>query len=462
MDSSTFNTSNSHAWPPSTPNPLGITDLPIPGVLNSAMPQLLAWGINGYGPIMLVFGLVAILKSYAYQAQAWFVEYFTTTTSVESTDEMYDMLMAWASSNGLNEAARSRIARVGVTWANPKKDSSGPVKKPISLSPWKGSFLFRFKNHFLYYQTETVVTTFHRKEIASITCIGRSGDVLKKLLEQCRREYLQKNEGKITIFENHGDSWKKRAAKQIRPLSTVMLPENQKEALINDVREFVSPATREWYCQKNFAYRRGYLFYGPPGTGKSSLSSAIAGEFEMDIYTINIPSVDDQTLTKLFNELPDKCLVLMEDIDAAATDRSASEEERKERKQSLSLSGLLNEIDGVASQEGRILIMTTNHKNLLDDALIREGRIDLKIKFSLADSVTTANLFKFMYEPVVGAKPLASFQAEVLARYATDFAALVPEFEFSVTLHLRYSARRVTLRWMLHLPVRKAQFPTQQ
>ncbi|TQV90743.1 mitochondrial chaperone bcs1 [Cordyceps javanica] len=395
------------------------------------MPQLLAWGINSYGPLMLVFGLVAILKSYAYQAQAWFVEYFTTTTSVESTDEMHDMLMAWASSHGLNEAARSRIARVGVTWANEKKDSSDPVKKPISFSPWKGGFLFSFKNHFLYYQTETVVNTLCRKEIVSITCVGRSGDVLRELLEQCRSEYLQNNEGKITIFENRDDSWKKRAAKQIRPLSTVMLAKHQKEALINDVREFVNPETREWYRQKNFAYRRGYLLYGPPGTGKSSLSSAIAGEFEMDIYTINIPSVDDKTLKKLFNQLPDKCVVLLEDIDAVGTDRSTSEEERKERKQSLSLSGLLNEIDGVASQEGRLLIMTTNHKNLLDDALIREGRIDLKIEFSLADSVTTANLFKFMYEPVVGAKPLDSLQAKALARCATSFAALVPEYEFS-------------------------------
>ncbi|ATY59058.1 mitochondrial chaperone [Cordyceps militaris] len=427
----TFSASNSCAWPPATPKPLRITNLPIPGVLNSAMPQLLAWGMNSYGPLMLVFGFIAILKSYAYQAQAWFIAYFTTTTSVESTDEMYDMLMAWVSSHGLNEAARSRLARVGVTWANQKNDSSGLVKKPISLSPWKGSFHFRFKSHLLYYQTETVVTAFSRKETVSITCIGRSGDALNELLDQCRLEYLQKNEGNITIFENHGNFWKRRATKEIRPLSTVMLPEHRKEALVNDVREFVDPATREWYRQKKFAYRRGYLFHGPPGTGKSSLSSAIAGEFGMDIYIVNIPGVDDQTLTQLFNELPDRCVVLLEDIDAVGIKRSASEWEQKERKQSLSLSGLLNELDGVASREGRLLIMTTNYKNLLDDALIREGRVDLNVEFGLADSVTAANLFNFMYEPIDGAKPLTKVQAHVLARCATEFAALIPEFEFS-------------------------------
>lgn len=96
---------------------------------------------------------------------------------------MYDMLIAWVSSYGLNEAARSRLARVDVAWANQKNDSAGPVKKPISLSPWKGSFPFRFKSHLLYYQTETVITTFSRKETVSITYLGRSGAVLNELLD---------------------------------------------------------------------------------------------------------------------------------------------------------------------------------------------------------------------------------------------------------------------------------------
>ncbi|XWW94490.1 hypothetical protein V2A60_002433 [Cordyceps javanica] len=376
------------------------------------MPQLLAWCINSYGPLMLAFGFIAILKSYACQAWGWFLAYFTTTVHVEDKDEMHDMLMAWVSSHGLNEAARSRIARVGVKWANQENDC-GPVKKPISLSPWK------------------VVTGLSRKEIVSISCVGRSGRVLDKLMEQCRREYLKKNQGNITIFENRGDFWKKRTTKAIRPLSTVIIPEYQKQVLVSDVQEFINSDTREWYRQKGLPYRRGYLFYGPPGTGKSSLSSAIAGEFGMDIYIVNVPGVDDQTLAQLFNELPDKCVVLLEDIDAVGTDRSASEEQKKERKQPVSLSGLLNTLDGVASQEGRLLIMTTNYKDLLDDALTREGRIDLKIEVNLADFTTTAKLFKLMYEPVAGDKPLASGQAHALAQCATDFAALVPEFQFS-------------------------------
>jgi chaperone BCS1 len=61
------------------------------------------------------------------------------------------------------------------------------------------------------------------------------------------------------------------------------------------------------------------------------------------------------------------------------------------------MSGLLNAIDGVASQEGRVLVMTTNHPEKLDDALVRPGRIDMKIKFTLANKQQTRELFMRMY-----------------------------------------------------------------
>ena len=52
----------------------------------------------------------------------------------------------------------------------------------------------------------------------------------------------------------------------------------------------------------------------------------------------------------------------------------------------VSFSGLLNALDGVASQEGRIFILTTNHIDRLDDALIRPGRCDVKVKVRKASN----------------------------------------------------------------------------
>jgi len=54
---------------------------------------------------------------------------------------------------------------------------------------------------------------------------------------------------------------------------------------------------------------------------------------------------------------------------------------------------LINAIDGIASQEGRIFIMTTNYKNRLDPALLRPGRVDKSIFFPLASVSQTRKMF---------------------------------------------------------------------
>jgi chaperone BCS1 len=137
----------------------------------------------------------------------------------------------------------------------------------------------------------------------------------------------------------------------------------------------------------------------------------------------------------LFNSLPRRCVVLLEDIDSAGLNRredenagpdpkahgdragstSGGEEFAKEiaraiksvndrndrdnpaKKQGISLSGLLNAIDGVASHEGRVLIMTTNFPEKLDEALVRPGRVDMKVAFSLATREQICELFIRMY-----------------------------------------------------------------
>ena len=74
-------------------------------------------------------------------------------------------------------------------------------------------------------------------------------------------------------------------------------------------------------------------------------------------------------------------------MDTAGVGRrdSIDADQENELRSAVTLSGLLNVLDGVLSQEGRILIMTTNHIEHLDEALIRLGRSDKKVHFKLAD-----------------------------------------------------------------------------
>lgn len=160
----------------------------------------------------------------------------------------------------------------------------------------------------------------------------------------------------------------------------------------------------------------------------------------------DLTSASDQALRILFNKLPRQCVVLLEDVDATSTSRSqdlnASDETSKSKK-SVSLSGLLNAIDGVASAEGRVLIMTTNYPEKLDGALIRPGRVDMKSEFQLVDSTMAAQLFDFVYRnsPEVRGNRMG-------ADMALRFASRLPQWRFSpaeimsfLTIHRRSSAR---------------------
>jgi mitochondrial chaperone BCS1 len=68
----------------------------------------------------------------------------------------------------------------------------------------------------------------------------------------------------------------------------------------------------------------------------------------------------------------------------------------------VSLSYLLNVINGIGSQEGRILIMTTNYITRLNEALIWPSRVDKKVKLGLANNKMIADLFCLVFKPVEG------------------------------------------------------------
>jgi chaperone BCS1 len=242
----------------------------------------------------------------------------------------------------------------------------------------------------------------HQEEI-SISCIGKSPEILKEILEECRVEYLNLIRKKVSVFEHRDGEWKKIRARDIRPVSTVIMDEQEKNDLLKDMNEFLDEPTRKWYADRGIPYRREYLFFGPPGTGKSSFSLSIAGRFELDIYVVNLSGVNDSSLNKLFAELPSHCVNLLEDVDAVGLarrdDTGAAPKKEENPKSGATLSGLLNALDGVSSQEGRVLIMTTNHIDHLDEALIRPGRVDRKVYFKLADRDMTFQLFYSIFQP---------------------------------------------------------------
>ncbi|KAL7595493.1 hypothetical protein Lser_V15G29977 [Lactuca serriola] len=185
---------------------------------------------------------------------------------------------------------------------------------------------------------------------------------------------------------------------------TLAMDPKKKKEILDDLMMFSK--SKDYYKKVGKSWKRGYLLYGPPGTGKSSMIAAMANLLEYDIYDLELTSVKDNTdLRKLLIDTSSKSIIVIEDIDCSLdltgqrkekkeetkeeekdpVSKKAEEEKGKKNKGSeVTLSGLLNFIDGLWSACGseRLIVFTTNFVEKLDPALIRRGRMDKHIELS--------------------------------------------------------------------------------
>ena len=139
-----------------------------------------------------------------------------------------------------------------------------------------------------------------------------------------------------------------------------------------------------------------------------SLIQSIAGELNLAIYIISFSRLgfDDSSLQELILNIPEHCIALMEDIDAAfhhmlnRDDKGEGPESANIYQSSLiSLSALLNALDGIGAWEGRLLFVTTNQCEALNPSLQHTGRMDIHIELGLASRYQIGELFKQFYLP---------------------------------------------------------------
>lgn len=412
---------------------------------------------------LLLFGLFTSIKFLGRHAWDQFQTYFTSFINIDSSDDIYDHVMDWLAAQDVVRHSRSLMAESSQqnAWDLEHSETEEEVadttellnfrnwdaKTPPKFIPYFGTHLFWHKGRYFKFSRENKQMMFQgwggtilqNDETITLSCIGRSTKPIKDLIEEARGIYLKKGKSSTVVKRpapkdqrTRGRLWNKVATRPSRPMNTVILDHSQKNRILMDINEYLHPATPRWYANRGIPYRRGYLFAGAPGTGKSSLAWAIAGIFGLDIFCISLvePSLTEEDLGLLFTSLPRRCVVLLEDIDSAGLVKrqepgaaaakpdeqdaaakigaeitkalsSAQQNNSKGNKdnQGISLSGLLNAIDGVASHEGRVLVMTSNFPDKLDDALIRPGRIDMRIDFTNATRSQTIELFTNMYLP---------------------------------------------------------------
>lgn len=258
----------------------------------------------------------------------------------------------------------------------------------------------------------------------SLTIYTFDVGVLSKLVTAARDKYLEVSKPHVTVHtidtpdHSYGPTvcWDNVKMKKKRPLESLILPDGVLDSILQDAREFIE--MEEWYLDAGIPHRRGYLLHGPPGTGKSSTIYAVAGELGMEIYSISLAAsfVDDSFLQRAASSIPKSSIFLIEDIDCAFSDREDADmgtypqsrgmvmpgvwspnSRTSVARSAVTLSGLLNVLDGVNSEEGKLFFATTNYVDHLDAALIRPGRIDMKVEYNLSNKYQAAALFRRFY-----------------------------------------------------------------
>jgi hypothetical protein len=210
------------------------------------------------------------------------------------------------------------------------------------------------------------------------------------------------------------------------PRETVILPPGTLELLDRNAVRFIEQRPR--LRAAGMATKKGLLFHGPPGTGKTHtihyLASALPGQTTLLITAEQVALLDEyMTLARLFQP----CLVVIEDVDLIAQERSAL---RSAWEQTL-LNKLLNEMDGLRPGADILFVLTTNRPEVLEEALAaRPGRIDQAIEFPFPDEAGRAKLMRLyahqvaVPDDVIGwavtrtANVSASFIKELMRRSA--------------------------------------------
>ena len=180
-----------------------------------------------------------------------------------------------------------------------------------------------------------------------------------------------------------------------RNIESVILPLEQKRNLITDIREFISDNTAKWYSTHGIPYKKVILLHGDPGCGKTSFIGALASYFNMNIAFLqsNFKDMTDNFLTDLSHRVPSNTIMVMEDIDALFNNHR----ENGEGASNLTFSGVINLLDGLSCPFGQIIIMTTNHYERLDHAMVRDSRIDKIMEIKKPGRKELAIIFKSFY-----------------------------------------------------------------
>jgi chaperone BCS1 len=399
------------------------------------------------GLLLMVVGSVGVfLRSLPERLWKGLVAQTTMSVTVKDDDEAFKWVKEWF----VEQEFLKRIRKLDL-------DTSLRGAE-IALLPAPGRHLFRRgrRPYSVSFSRSEDTRGRGQRRVESLIfkTIGRDQRIIREFVAEVVACQHRKRERSSSLYLYDG-GWDSIVAYSPRLIESVLLKPGEKEHLIQDVERFRSSRLR--YQRLGVPFHRGYLLYGPPGTGKTSLVSGLAATFGMSIYVVNLAELNDRTLKNAMNGVPENSVILFEDIDCmkTATRRletdegqvqqeggvKTSVEARSTNQSGVSLSGLLNVLDGFSAPESVIYVMTTNDAETIDPALLRPGRIDYKLFLGLACESQKVALYRRFF-PDASEQDAREFAESRRADTMAEFQGLL------LALEEKFSTREVAaMRW---------------
>lgn len=214
-------------------------------------------------------------------------------------------------------------------------------------------------------------------------------------------EYIREKYGndKLKYYFNNDGEVKVLSYVPNKTFDNIFLNDGMSDVIKSDLNTFST--SKHVYESMGLKYKRTYFFHGPAGTGKSSLIVAIANHLKRDVLSINwSKEMTDATLIRLVASRPHNSIIAFEDIDCLFDNLKRTEvvtdDKEKKNEPKITLSCILNILDGSYTPNDVVFVLTTNYIEKIDEAILRDGRTDFLLNVDKPNKETKRRYLMYL------------------------------------------------------------------